>query len=99
MRGLTTGSRSGRVYVIRGKRHKASAAGEYPAKLSGALAASVGYKVTNKRLTIGESAEYAAFLELGTSKMAARQHIKPSIERNTTKLQKFVHQEILKVFK
>lgn len=99
VRGLTTGSRNGRVYVIRGKSHQASAAGEYPAKLSGKLAASVGYKVANKRLTIGESADYAAYLELGTSKMAARPHLRPSVDRNIKAVQKLVEQEVGKVFK
>ena len=99
IRGLTTGSRSGRIYRIRGKSHQASAGGEFPAKLSGALAASVGFKTTNKRLIIGENADYAAYLENGTSKMAARPHLRPSVERNVQKLRKLVEQEIIKVFK
>lgn len=82
VRKLTTGSRSGRLYGS----HRASAAGEYPAKQTGALAASVSVKTSGKKLTFAESAPYAGFLENGTKKMAARPHFKKSVEANLPQL-------------
>lgn len=82
VRKLTTGGRSGRLYGS----HRASAAGEYPAKQTGALAASVSVKTSGKKLTFAESAPYAGFLENGTKKMAARPHFKKSVEANISKL-------------
>ena len=82
VRKLTTGSRSGRLYGS----HRASAAGEYPAKQTGALAASVSVKTSGKKLTFAESAPYAGFLENGTKKMAARPHFVKSVESNLPKL-------------
>ena len=96
---LTTGVKTGRVYKIGGKLHTASAPGEAPAKLSGKLASSVGYKLGNKRLTVGEGASYAAFLESGTSKMAARSHFQKTVEAKLPELQKHVNESVLKVFK
>ncbi len=94
-RSLTTGSHSGRIYIIGGKKHQASAAGEMPAKITGSLAASVGYKVGNKELVIGEGSPYAGFLEDGTSKMEARKHLKPVVERNAAEIGRLVGQNVL----
>jgi len=93
---LTTGSRSGRIYVIRGKRHQASAAGEPPAKLSGRLAASVGFDVRSQRLTVGESAPYAGYLEKGTSKMEARPHLLITFNNNANAVERIIAREIHK---
>ena len=64
--------KSGRVYSRGGRRHRASAAGEYPAVDSGALLASVDTEVTTNKMTIGTGRFYAAFLRNGTSKMRRR---------------------------
>ena len=88
VRKLTTGSRSGRLYGS----HRASAAGEYPAKQTGALAASVSVKTSGKKLNFAESAPYAGYLEdgtkskLGNVKMLPRPHFKKSVEANISKL-------------
>ena len=95
-RSLTTGSRSGRIYRIGGRTHQASAAGEAPAKITGALADSAGYEVGNKMLTIGEGAKYAAYLENGTGHMAARPHLKPAVERNAAQIGLLIGQNVLK---
>lgn len=69
--------RSGRVYKIRrGKtrrRHTASKPGETPANISGNYRKSAGYRIRGAmEMQFGDSAEYAGFLENGTSKMEAR---------------------------
>ena len=69
--------RFGRVYrVRRGKttrRHVASRPGETPANLSGNYRRSIGYQIRGvMEMQFGNSAEYASFLENGTSRMAER---------------------------
>ena len=95
VRRLTTGKRTGRIYGS----HQASAAGEYPAKMTGKLAESVKIENSNLRLTIGEAADYAQYLEIGTAKMAARPHLRPSVEGNMPNVIKIVSQELDKLFK
>ena len=95
-KGLTTGKRSGRVYRIKGKTHTASASGEMPAKLSGTLAKSIQYKLSTKKIELGETAFYAKFLELGTQKMGARPHIKPVIIAGMDNLTKLYAKEAIK---
>lgn len=73
-----SGSRSGRLYMIRGVSHRASAPGEPPASVSGKLAKSYRYKASMRDLTVGSTAfssagsPYPKFLESGTSKMKPR---------------------------
>ena len=69
--------RSGRVYKVRrGKvtrRHTASLPGETPANLSGNYRKSIGYQIRGTmEMQFGNRAEYAGFLENGTSRMAER---------------------------
>lgn len=69
--------RHGRVYKVRrGKvrrRHTASLPGETPANLSGTYRKAAGYQLRGTmEMQFGDTAEYAGFLENGTSKMAAR---------------------------
>ena len=69
--------RAGRVYKVRrGKttrRHVASRPGETPANLSGNYRKSIGYQIRGTmEMQFGNSAEYAGFLENGTSRMAER---------------------------
>lgn len=73
---IGTGSRSGRIYTYRGRPHQASAPGEPPAKRSGRLLGSSSYVVRGSRqMEVGESVEYALYLEEGTVKMAPRPHL------------------------
>ena len=76
VKGLTSGPRSGRTYLFRGRRHTASAAGEMPASRTGKLAGSVGYKTSRMRVEFGETAFYGKYLEDGTPNMAARPHVR-----------------------
>ena len=75
---LDKGSKTGRIYIIRDRlgrrrKHQASAAGQSPANRTGNYRRSVGWNVNgSNELIFGNSAEYAGFLELGTSRMAKR---------------------------
>jgi hypothetical protein len=98
---MTRGVKSGRTYKIsrgRGGRllsrprlHRASAAGEYPAPISGNLRKTVDFKVRGAdRLEFGagdNSVKYAKVLELGGSKVKARKYLRQTIDRlqNQTK--------------
>lgn len=84
IRRLTTGSRSGRTYRLYGDLrrragktlHKSSAAGEFPARLTGDLARSSDYSVRGSReLEVGTGPEYSKYLEFGTRFMDRRPFI------------------------
>lgn len=87
VRRLTTGSRSGRLYRLSGKLrqragkalHKASAPGEFPAKLTGDLSRSADYSVRGvQELEVGVRQDYGPHLEFGTRYMLRRPHIEPT---------------------
>ena len=75
--------KTGRVYVIGGKFHQASAPGEAPANLTGRLADSVGSLVKGSdKLTIGDRKDIAPYGKLlegnFPNKIAPRPHLKPA---------------------
>ena len=80
-------NKTGRIYIRRNsagarRRHRASAPGETPANITGFYRKSFGFVVNQgvtPQLTIGNSAEYAGFLELGTTRMKARPGLLNSI--------------------
>lgn len=91
--------KSGRVYMIRtrsGKRiHRASPPGDYHANRSGKLRRSLGWKVRGRDLYFGygltrPAPDYDDFVELGTSKMAAR----PSLGNTVDDTRKNVEQHL-----
>lgn len=67
-----SGSHAGRVYRFRGRGHRASRSGEYPAKRSGALYSSAQTQVSRDKMEIGTNKHYAIYLRTGTSKMKRR---------------------------
>jgi hypothetical protein len=64
--------KSGRVYRRKGRNHRASAPGEFPARDSGAHLASVSSSSNGQEANVGSGMFYAKFLRDGTSKMAKR---------------------------
>lgn len=79
---LTSGNRTGRVYRFRGRNHRASAPGEAPANRSGRLLRSIDYIVrSHKQMEFGDKVLYGKFLELGTSKMEPRPHLKTTVDK------------------
>jgi len=85
--------KTGRLYRIAGRRrrHRASAPGEAPANLTGALARSIAFSISGSdNMEFGsrtdepgaiKTGEYAAILENGSAKISARPYIKPSVEK------------------
>lgn len=72
--------KTGRLYYIYGKLHRASAPGEAPANLTGELAEGVGSKVSGAtQLVIGDRAEHGRWLEGNVpNRIAPRPHLKPA---------------------
>lgn len=69
-------NKSGRLYKIKGRLHRASAPGEYPANLSGKLRKGIGYKVRGSNsMEFGSKEDYSKYLELGTKNMDPREFI------------------------
>lgn len=71
-RGISAGS-------VSGANHVASAPGDYPNRDTGNLQAHLKAQRTGPlEAEVRSEADYAAFLEFGTSRMAARPHIRPA---------------------
>lgn len=89
---ILSGSKSGNIYNYDGRAHRASAPGEAPANLSGALVNSIRYtKITDRPESgaqVGSSLSYAATLEqggwtqgqFGTVYVEARPFLLPAFE-------------------
>jgi len=83
VRDLMAEKKHGRIYIIRGIEHQASAPGEAPAIRSGRLARSLFYNVRGHRhVEIGANTRYAGFLEKGTDKMEPRPYLRRAAADN-----------------
>ena len=93
------------------RKHQASAPGEAPANLSGNLKASLGFEVRGgDQMEFGSRSEapkagvspnqavadYALGLEVGTSIMAPRPYLKPSVNANTGNAVEHFYRELQK---
>ena len=74
---IKTGAKSGKTYG----NHTSSAPGQSPANWTGELVHSISAINEGKKSKVIVNANYAEFLELGTSKMRARPFILPSIQK------------------
>ncbi len=84
VKAIQRGPASGEVYPPvrnrRGKPHQASAPGQPPASDTGTLASSVKWERDAGGYVVGTGIEYGLFLEVGTSRMAPRPWLTPSVE-------------------
>jgi len=75
-------NKTGRLYMIKGKPHRASAPGEFPANLSGKLRKGIDYSVRGSNsMEFGDRVKYGKYLELGTKNMEPREHIVATVEK------------------
>lgn len=86
-RSITSGQKTGRVYKRRSVTHRASAPGEAPASDTGRLVNSINSYLSTDGLYSFVIAgrglvKYAAMLEFGTIKMAARPFMFPALEKS-----------------
>lgn len=92
--------KNGRTYKYKGRRYKASVAGESWANRSGEARRGINYKVSgSKKLSFGNSVDYAKFLEFGTRKMARRPAHLIAIKQNNRNIIKIIESNIDKSFK
>lgn len=71
------GKKTGKIYIRkdslgRRRQHQASAGGESPANRSGNYRKEIGFKNQTTQLIFGNRAQYAGWLEVGTTHMKAR---------------------------
>ena len=94
--------KTGRIYIIRGKPHQASAPGEAPANLSGRLAGSVSSRVSRStQLIIGDLASRAPhgkYMEFGTKdgRIKPRPHLKPAALSKAREVKQSILREVQK---
>lgn len=92
----------GRVYIIGGKRHIASKAGDSANNLSGELSKTIRFEIRGKILEFGagnEKVGYAKHLELGTLKMGQRPNYTKSILQNKTKIDLIIAMSLKKTIR
>lgn len=90
-KGIKNPPKSGRTYGS----HRASKAGEYPANKTGNLRRSVNFEVKNKnKMVVGATADYAVFLEEGTSKIDPRKLFEFTIRKQRDKIRDIVRKNV-----
>ncbi len=83
-----------RQAIVGSKFHRASAPGQAPAVDTGVLVNSVRAVSKGLRATIGSSVAYAALLEEGTRRVAARPAFGPALERARPNFERAVDEAI-----
>lgn len=61
--GIRERNKTGRVYNFRGRIHRASAPGEYPAKRTGNLGRSINYDASGLKMDFGTNISYGRYLQ------------------------------------
>ncbi|MCK5602299.1 hypothetical protein KAR91_10530 [Candidatus Pacearchaeota archaeon] len=91
--------KTGRYYLYKGRRLRASSPGEFPANRSGKLRKSVGFDVNNsEEMEFGyrDSVDYGKWLETKEPKRGGRAALKRIVEKNELKTLNIVGREIYK---
>ena len=92
-RKILSGTKSGRTYK-QGKKgtHRASAPGESPANRTGTLVRGIVIQPGDEPLSydVHSLADYAGFLEYGTSRMAPRPYLEPSAREAADKIAELI---------
>jgi HK97 gp10 family phage protein len=92
----------GRTYVIGGRIHIASKAGESPNNLSGKLKDSIRYEIQKDVLEFGagnERINYAKYLEKGTEHISQRPNYTKVILKNRKNIERKLEDAIIKSLK
>lgn len=81
--------------------HRASAPGDAPANDTGGLVAGIqiGFSTGDKQASVKSTAKQSAYLEFGTSKMAARPYMRPSARESEPEIQKVAIKDLRAVLK
>lgn len=85
---------------VSGKGHVASKPGEYPKRDTGVLQAHLEAELVSPLVAeVRSAAPYSAALEFGTSKMAARPHMRPARDKKAPEIRRLFAKEIDKLVK
>jgi Mu-like prophage protein gpG len=95
---ISRGARSGLGYVRGRKRAVRSAPGEPPKSDTGRLVGSIRHEHDFLSASVGSDVNYAGYLELGTSKMANRPYLVPSLEENNNLIERMIMDAIQRAF-
>jgi len=99
---IQTGSRSGKSYRRGNVTHNASAPGEFPKTDTGELVANINTIFAMNRLeaTVGsrKSAPHGYYLEFGTSRMAPRPWLMPTLLQNKGYISDRFHKALLRMY-
>jgi HK97 gp10 family phage protein len=71
--------------LVEGQAKNICPVGKYPpgsGRVGGNLRNSITHEVEGKEAKVGTNVEYAPYVELGTSKMAAQPYLNPALEAN-----------------
>lgn len=94
---MQQGQKTGRVYKRGGVLHQASAPGQSPAVDTGVLLGSIySEKETDMMWVAGSRLAYAAYLEFGTSRMAARPAWVPEAREHAGNFKKMIEAVLLR---
>lgn len=66
---------------------------------TGRLRGSITHRINNYEALIGTNVEYAPYVELGTSRMAAQPYLEPALSNNKGNITKVLRNEIEKAIK
>lgn len=85
---------------VSGAGHVPSKPGEPPKRDTGHLDTNIeAYRTGKLTAEVRSQAEYAAHLEFGTSKMAARPYMRPAVKRAEPKIKKFARATVERIVK
>ncbi len=90
---ISQGSRSGRIYRVRGGLHQAGADGEPPKTDTGRLVNSITHKFDFLKAEVGTDVHYAVYLEEGAYGVI-HPFLKPSLEENQQNINRLVESAI-----
>ena len=90
VKSITSGAKSGKTYTRNGMSHQSSPPGQPPANDTGELVDSIVVEKRKGFSIVKINADYAGYLEYGTSKMRPRPFILPAI----TKIKKMLMTKI-----
>lgn len=94
---ILSGAKNGRAYKVGGVVRIASAPAQAPANQTGRLAGSLSARTEKQGKVVfgiaSASTEYAAMLEFGTQKMAARPYMQPALDQNAEKIKAIFKRE------